>query len=298
MQVAEITTKDGFRVRTGCWPARGEARADCLIFPGRSEFLEKYDPLARAFAETGLRVCAVDWRGQGLSQRFDVPATAGHVEDFDQYGLDMDAAAGHWLSHADRPLLVFAHSMGAPVALRWLATRRRRPAAIVLSSPMFRLHAMRRAGPIVRRVARRAVRRGRGADFASRDFRGWDPRREAFAGNPLTGDAERFRVKPDFFDRHPAAAVGGPTWGWIDAAFRGVQALKPRDLTSIDCPVLVALAGDDRLVVNRATLRAIRHLPDVRLARFEGARHELHMERDAIRTPYLERVLGFFRAAV
>ncbi|MEQ9813558.1 MAG: alpha/beta hydrolase [Azospirillaceae bacterium] len=295
MQVAEITTQDGFRVRTGCWRGRGEVRADCLIFPGRSEFLEKYGPLAEAMADAGFRTCAVDWRGQGLSQRFDVPTTAGHVEDFDQYCLDMDAAADHWMSHADRPLLVFAHSMGAPVALRWLVSRGRRAAGVVLSSPMFRLHSLRRSGPIVRRVARRAVRRGRAADFASRAFRAWDPGRETFAGNPLTGDAERFRVKPDFFARHPAAAVGGPTWGWLDAAFRGVQALKPRDLARIDCPVLVALAGADRLVVNRATLRAVRYLPDVRLARFEGARHELHMERDAIRTPYLETVLGFLR---
>lgn len=61
-------TSDGKRIRLGHWPCAG-ARGTVLLFPGRTEYIEKYGLCAADFARRGLATMAIDWRGQGLSDR-------------------------------------------------------------------------------------------------------------------------------------------------------------------------------------------------------------------------------------
>ena len=65
-----LTTEDGKRIRIGHWPTEAEARGTILIFPGRTEYVEKYGMLAADLTARGYAVLAVDWRGQGRSTRF------------------------------------------------------------------------------------------------------------------------------------------------------------------------------------------------------------------------------------
>ena len=46
-------TSDGKRIRLGHWPCAG-ARGTVLLFPGRTEYIEKYGLCAADFARRGL----------------------------------------------------------------------------------------------------------------------------------------------------------------------------------------------------------------------------------------------------
>jgi lysophospholipase len=85
-------------------------------------------------------------------------------------------------------------------------------------------------------------------------------------------------------EAEPALAVGSPTVGWADAAFRVMAELsEERYPPSIRQPILILAAGMDGIVSTPAIgefalqLRAGSHLV------VPGARHELLMEQDRFR---------------
>ena len=59
---------DGVRIRLGVYHPDG-ATGTVLLFPGRTEYVEKYAPAAGELAQRGLATIVVDWRGQGLADR-------------------------------------------------------------------------------------------------------------------------------------------------------------------------------------------------------------------------------------
>ena len=113
-------TSDDVRIRVGLWPITG-ARGTVLIFPGRTEYIEKYSDAAREFAVRGLASLAIDWRGQGLADRATPDTKLGHVTNFDEYQRDVDAAVAVARDAGlPEPYYLFAHSMGGCIGLRSL----------------------------------------------------------------------------------------------------------------------------------------------------------------------------------
>ena len=114
-----VAAPDGVRLRVTLL-ARG-ASGTVLLFPGRTEYAEKYGPVARHLGAAGLSVLTIDWRGQGLSARLLANAEIGHVVAFADYQGDVAALVGA----ADAlglpgPRHLLAHSMGGAIGLRAL----------------------------------------------------------------------------------------------------------------------------------------------------------------------------------
>jgi len=296
MRTLSLATPDGARLRVGRWilsdgrPPRGAA----LLVHGRSEFLEKHAHSAEALADRGFDVWSMDLRGQGLSDRPLPDRQRGHVEDFATLAGDLELLVRTHVAPAARggALVVLAHSMGGHVALRWLAEYPGRAAAAVLVSPMVlvAVPGLARAPEAtvapMRLLARLAVRRGRGRQYAFGQG-DYEPGTWRFAGNRLTGDPARFEVHRQAFDTREDLRLGGVTWGWLDAAFRSSRLLLDRHYARrIATPVLIASAGREVLVSTRAQRRLASILPDARLITYPDAFHEILMERDAIRTAF------------
>ena len=88
-----LTTSDEKRIRVGLWPTNAEEpRGTVLLFPGRTEYIEKYGRTAQELAERGFATLAIDWRGQGLSDRMLDDPRIGHVDQPTQrlLGLGVD----------------------------------------------------------------------------------------------------------------------------------------------------------------------------------------------------------------
>ncbi|MFM2355698.1 MAG: lysophospholipase, partial [Pseudomonadota bacterium] len=60
-----IRAQDGLRIRVGIW--REGSRGTVLMFPGRTEYIEKYAHVATAMGKAGYATLIIDWRGQGLA---------------------------------------------------------------------------------------------------------------------------------------------------------------------------------------------------------------------------------------
>ena len=114
------TTADGIKIRTGVWAARNPI-GTVFVFPGRADYLEKYGGLANTFLDKNLNVLAIDWRGQGLSERLLQDRNIGHIEDFKSYQNDVAVMINTAVNaKLARPWIMFAHSMGALIGLRSL----------------------------------------------------------------------------------------------------------------------------------------------------------------------------------
>lgn len=275
-------------------PRDGNALGTVFLLQGRGEFLEKYAATVERLVAAGLVVIGLDWRGQGGSPRL-VPGTArGHVDDFAAYLEDVDLLVSRAAAlDLPRPWSLLGHSMGGHVALRWLGRATRPIARAALVTPMFDIALVPPPRPAVRFLAETAVRLGAGRRYApgQRDPRPGCP----FEGNPATSCPEGFAAAWELLRRHPERRVGGVTWGWLAAALRSIEAThRPGFAESIDLPLLLVRAGEERIVCNRAIERFARRLPRARLIDHPGARHDLFFERAEVRARLCADLVAFF----
>jgi lysophospholipase len=171
------------------------------------------------------------------------------------------------------------HSMGGCLTLLALAQgEAARFAGAVLSAPMLGLQTAPAPVPMARVLA--SVNRliGRGGGFVGTPGKPFD---DAFEGNILTHDPVRFARHRAQLAACPDLALGAPTWGWLEFAFRaGAWLARPANLKGVTLPLTLCSAEQDRLVDNAAQRRAVAALPNARFVNVPGALHEILMETD------------------
>lgn len=110
-----------------------------IIVHGLSEFTKKFYEMAYYFLSKGYNVFLYDQRCHGLSERLTEDKDLIHVDSFDDYVADLDCYIEKIvLSAADKPLYIYAHSMGGAVALKYLAKETVQVKKAVLSSPLIK----------------------------------------------------------------------------------------------------------------------------------------------------------------
>jgi lysophospholipase len=287
-----LETSDGVRIRIVAWTEG--ARGTVYIFPGRTEYAEKYGRVAGSLTDRGFSIVVTDWRGQGLSDRRGRTPLEGHIGDFGEFQTDVTAV----LSAAaelgvPQPGYIFAHSMGGCIALRTLMER---PgfAGAVLSAPMWRLQlrtALREGQSTAIRLLNRFGAHEQVSPASSTDP---DEASPVFADNPLTGDAEMFASSQAQVAAHPELALGPPGSAWTKAAILEMLRLDFRALPVL--PVL-AFAGSEERIVSNAKIRArTARLRQGRYIELAGARHELFLETAEIRARIWREIDGFLAA--
>lgn len=275
-----VTTSDGLRLRLGLWQPAGTARGTVLLFQGRTEYLEKYSPIAAWLAAQGLAVIAPDWRGQGLSDRLLADPRPGHIGDFADYRADVTAVVSAAESLAlPRPWHLLAHSMGGCIGLAALLDGLL-VARAAFSAPMWGLHhplvpggvisALTSGARLLHRTGRAAVGTGGGGTYLL------DTR---FRGNALTSDARQWARLVAQAGSWPELTLGGATYGWIAAARREMARLAAMPSPAI--PALIGVGGAEAVVSPAAIRRRAASWPQARLLELPGARHELMFDHSA-----------------
>ncbi len=285
--LVSVTTRDGFPLRTAYWMPRTDTpKGTVCILQGRAEFIEKYFEVVGELLERGFAVVAFDWRGQGLSGRQVKNPRKGHVRHFSEFRRDLEAIRDQVLvPHMPEPHFALAHSMGGAIALGgahdgWLPFRR-----VVTTTPMIALCIISRprSAAILARVLRllgfgKAFVPGGGeTSIATLPFK----------GNRLTSDPDRYARNANAATAIGAGAIGAPTVAWLDAAFRFMRRFTdPRYAMTIRLPTLIVAAGEDPVCATPATERFASRLKAGHAIVLPGARHEILMERDAIREQF------------
>ena len=279
-------TPDGVTLRFGRWQPPPSRRGTVVILQGRAEYIEKYFETVRDLRARGFAVVTFDWRGQGLSERALADHHKGHVKNFSQYAIDLDAFMTQVvLPDCPPPYFALGHSMGGANIIASCHDVSRWFERIVLTAPMIALRPGKLthiAGPLARMM--RLI--GRGSAFVPTGH-GDASGAENFIGNVLTSDPVRFARNAAVLEEEPELGLGAPTIAWADSAIRLMKKFaEPSYAARIRQPMLLVAAGYDEVVSTSAIeafgmrLLAGRHLI------LPGAKHEILQEQDSFRAQF------------
>lgn len=275
---------DGVRIRAGVW-AEG-TRGTVLMFPGRTEYVEKYVHVAAAMRARGYATIIIDWRGQGLADRALSDPMSGHVGSFAEYQLDVTAAlAAVSRLGLPEPLFLLSHSMGGCIGLRALQHGLQVRAA-VFSGPMWGIRIRPALRPVAWVVGKAARRIGLAHRYAPSTGRASYVEIAPFQDNLLTTDPDMYALMQRQIALHPDLTIGGPSIGWLIAALEETRAL--RAMASPRLPCLTAIGSNERIIDVDAVLDRMARWPGGRVERFAGAEHEVIMESPG----HLQRFFG------
>lgn len=289
-----IKTADGVRLRVAFWP--GGVRGTVLIFPGRTETVEKYGPTAAVLVEAGFCCIAVDWRGQGLSARACADPMVGHVASFAEFQLDVDAVAALPTAMGlPEQTYILAHSMGGAIALRALIRSPDLAKAAVFSAPMWGIKMSPAMRPVAHIVTRLAGLFGQSHRYAPTTDGTSMIATQPFKGNTLTTDPDMYAWMKAQLTGAPDLQLGGPSMGWLRAALTECAALSL--LASPNLPVICGLGTAEAVVDPVAVHQRMAKWGTGQLDLYPGAMHELPIELPAIRRRFHQRAVTLFQSA-
>lgn len=286
-----LTADDGVRIRLGLWGAEA-VNGTIVVFPGRSEYVEKYGHVATAMQARGFATVAIDWRGQGLADRLQPNPLLGHVDHFADYQRDV-AAVMTYLDEADfpRPYYLMGHSMGGAIGLRAMFDGLP-VAACAFTAPMWGIQM----SPALRPVAWTLSSVSRPLRFSHVFAPGRVPEpyvlQSTFEGNTLTTDPAMFKLMQDHLHAYPALGLGGPSLNWLNEALIDMRALAARPSPAVPC---ITFAGSLEAIVDQSRIHdRMGRWPGGTLRVFEGAQHELMIEAPAIREEIYDALAQHF----
>ncbi|KIN73148.1 alpha/beta fold hydrolase [Sulfitobacter guttiformis] len=286
-----LKTSDAKQIRLGVWAAE-QAKGTVLIFPGRTEYIEKYANAAAEFAARGLSCAAIDWRGQGLADRILDDPLIGHVDHFPDYQKDVAALIRSARSlNLPRPYFMVAHSMGGAIGLRAVMEGLSVQAA-AFTAPMWGIHIAPHMRLPAKLLSSLMPKLNQGHRMPLGTTTTPYPLTAPFDDNMLTTDAEMYDMMRDQITAHPALQLGGPSYVWLREALAETQHLSQRaapNLTSL------TFVGTNERIVDVPRIHArMQGWKGGQLRIVEGAEHEVLMEVPEIRLPIFDEIAGMF----
>ncbi|MDE3028475.1 MAG: alpha/beta hydrolase [Paracoccaceae bacterium] len=286
------TCSDGVRVRVGLWPEG--TKGTVLLFPGRTEYIEKYGRTAEDLRARGYATVTLDWRGQGLADRPLKDRNVGYIENFSDFQKDL-ATVLDVLREAGlpQPLYLISHSMGGAIAFRALHEGLRVKAA-VFSAPMWGILLSPAVRPFAWALSHLSSQLGFGHVYAPGTGPVTYTASAPFIGNVLTSDAEMYRYMVAQTEGEPDLALGGPSLHWLHEALQECRVI--RALPSPRIPVLTFLGTAEKVVDSEPIRARMARWPGGKLEMVPGAEHEVMMETPLIRARFFDATAALFDA--
>ncbi|WP_458791002.1 alpha/beta hydrolase [Yoonia sp. MH D7] len=286
-----VTTSDGLNIRVAHWTG-ADVKGTILLFPGRTEYIEKYGPAAAEFLARGYATVAIDWRGQGMSARTNAIRTIGDVADFKDYQKDVAAMLAHVrMLGLPEPYYLLAHSMGGCIGLRALLDGLPVKAA-AFSAPMWGIAMSPVMRPLAWTMSWAAGILGFAHLMAPGQNNGAYVLSTAFADNALTTDPDTFKVMQHHVTAQPDFILGGPSLRWLNESLREMRELARAPSPNLPC--VTFLGSDESIVVADAIRTRMAKWPNGTLQMINGARHEVILEKPPIRTQVFDQITGLF----
>jgi lysophospholipase len=223
-----------------------------LIVHGLGEQSGRYEHVGDHFAAAGIDTHAYDHRGNGGSggRRGDIDRWSRYHDDLEERLAALRATAG------ERPVILYAHSMGGLIAAGYLLSDRPRPDLTVLTAP--------------------------GLDST---LAGWKKRLAPMLARILPTLSVPNGVPPETLSRDPEVGRrvrADPLNGQTSTARFGAEALAEQarvrvGARAIGGPTLVLHGLDDGLVPPRSS-EIFERAAGVERRTYPGLRHELHNE--------------------
>jgi lysophospholipase len=290
-----VHADDGTRLRVGLWKSGSREKGTILLFPGRTEYIEKYGRTVTDLVKLGYSVLIVDWRGQGLSDRITEDPMTGHVLRFIDYQKDV-AAMVKTAEELDlpKPWYMLGHSLGACIGLRALKEGLS-VSACAFTSPMWsiKLPAVKRAAAWPLSWAAQSL--GKGHVYAPGTNGSSYVLSTPYEDNRLTNDPEMYQ----YFIRQATTLtdhqIGGPSMGWLFQTLKETNALSQKPSPEVPCMTLCGT--NDALIEVSTVQKRMAHWSDGKFEQIQDAKHDLLSEVSAIRQSAVEKITQHFEEA-
>lgn len=287
-----LQTTDGPRIRMAHWRPQGDASGTVFMFPGRTEYIEKYGSTAAEFAQRGFAMLAVDWRGQGLADRpLDNPRI-GHVDRFPDYQHDVQAVIDLATQLGlPKPWYVIGHSMGGAIGFR-AVVEQRCFAACAFTGPMWGIFFTPVMKPLSRLTAYWGTALGLGERTPPTTSLESYVLSQPFQDNVLTRDPAMFKMMQDQLTAHPDLSLGAPSNRWLREALTECAWLM--DQPAPDTACLTFLGSHEQIVDRKAIRTRMANWPNGTLVEIPDGEHEVLMEAPDVRGPVLDQMAAHF----
>ena len=287
-----LQTPGGVNIRVALW-GTGQ-KGTVFLFPGRTEYIEKYGRAAADLQARGFTTLVVDWRGQGLADRAFDDRLIGHVDHFDEYQTDVDTVLTFARAEGlPQPFHLLCHSMGGCIGLRSLM--RGLPfASAAFSAPMWGISMAAWSRPLAHVLGRLAPAFGQAHRYAPGTGGQTYVLAAPFQGNVLTTDPEMWDYMRRQVAAHSDLALGGPSLGWLGAALRECSALAALPAPAV--PAITALGTAEKVVDVAPIHLRMAAWAKGRLDLYPGAEHEVPMEIPAHRRRFFDDAARLYSA--
>lgn len=276
-------------MRIAIWS--GQRVGTVYLLQGRTEYIEKYGYVIQRLLGMGLNVVAIDFRGQGLSDRPKHDPLIGHVADFSEYQQDIAAMLAHPRVQAQPgPRVLMCHSMGGCIGLRALIEGLDVHAA-VFGAPMWAIHTPLIVRPFTNLIVNFMVARGKQLSKVLGTSKAAYVAENKFEGNLLTSDRDHWDMMRAHVENRPELRLGGPSYGWIKAATRETQSFDDAELP--DIPTLIFQGSQEKIVSKPAIASISERMPNARLEICPDGHHEVWMETKAIQDKVWTQIKEF-----
>lgn len=291
---------------------KGLPKKVLIVFQGRESFYEKNEDFYRllagqrenmashkegyernVFIDSPMDVWVIDTRGHGGSTgRLGPNDQRDHIDDFETYLRDFQTIINskirpHYSSQAPEFYLM-GISMGGHLAIRYYQEFEHPFKKVLLVVPMVEF----KTGTIPHWFAKpfaylmSTIGFSQSYVFGKGDI---DPDTLTLENEKSHHNREEFNKVIELLKKKPGYVVGGPTYGWLNAAYQSIdQSLAPRQIENLNtkAPFVFFLAGDDHIVNTEASQRLAQEIKaPVHL--YPGAWHNLPREIDLYRLPFL-----------
>lgn len=251
---ASLQTSDGLRLHVQWWAPGGTSGAVIAVVHGAAEHIGRHQDLAVALNREGYTVVGFDLRGHGRSDGRRL-----FVRSFDEYLNDTDLFLKHVRDRTgDRPLFLFAHSMGGAIATLFVLTRPSDLDGLILSGPLLKIGD--KFSPMTIRIAKSLGR--------------FLPRLPLDRIDPT--DLSRDERVVRAYESDPLVHHGWIPAGTAAGGIRAIQHIE-RYEARLQLPILLLHGTADRLadVEGSKRLHDRASSPDKTLKLYEGFFHEV-----------------------
>jgi lysophospholipase len=286
-------TSDEKRIRLAVW-AKDAVRGTVLLFPGRTEYVEKYAASAVDLEQRGYCTIAIDWRGQGLADRLVQDPMVGHVEKFSDYQRDVAAlvSAARELD-LPKPYYLIGHSMGGAIGLAALMENLPVKAA-AFSAPMWGIQIAPHIRPLAWTLGHLMPMLGQGDKIPPGTTLESYVQTAPFEDNMLTTDQPMFDMMVNQVNKYNALGLGGPSYTWLRESLGETSAMAAKPAPNI--PTLTFLGTNERIVRTKSIHQRMQTWANGTLQMVEGAEHEILMEKPETRKDAFDQIATLFAA--
>ena len=288
LRTAEFLWQEGHTAHATREEAEEEAIRMLNVY---GEFAEKYKEVIYYFLKNGYSVYVPEHRGHGYSDRIVVDGEKVHIEDYEQYVQDLHFFVKNVVEPTEKRKILFCHSMGGAIGVRYLEEFPLTFDAAILSAPMLGMNTGKYPKWLAKVTADFFCAIGKGTKYAAGQ--------SGFSDKPSFETSscvsrERYMYIYNMRLRNINYQTYGGTYAWVKAGFKVIRKLRKRkNINSIKIPLIIFEAEKDDMVDNCGIEKFAKKVKTAQLVRMKDSKHEIFNAGEAVRDGYYRQIFLF-----